>query len=412
MVEDIHWAGRATLAYLAAIAATIGDSPAILLLTSRIDGDPLDKNFRSAARGSRLVTVDLAPLRRDEAIELAAAFIDTTDRVAQECVQRAEGNPLFLEQLLRNAEESRDEAVPASIQSLVLARLDRLPPADKHALQAASVIGQRFGLDVLRHLIDDPAYACARLVEQSLVRPDGQDYLFDHALVQESVYFSLLRARQRELHRRAAAWFAGRDRVLRAEHLARADDAAAAQAYFEAAEVQAREYRYERALHLAKRGLERADNSSVRYALACLQGDILREMGMTEKSVEAFRSALDLADVEAGKCRAYIGLAAGLRVTDRYDEALVALDSAEAAANGLANELAQIHYIRGNIYFPHGTDRQLPRTAHACVALCPRDRLGGSRSAGAERSWRCGVPARPHGDGVRLLSPLCGARSR
>ncbi len=354
VVEDVHWAGRATLTDLAAIAATIGDSPAILLLTSRIDGDPLDKNWRSAARGSRLVTVDLAPLRRDEANALAAAFVATSDRIAQECVERAEGNPLFLEQLMRNVEESRDEAVPASIQSLVLARLDRLPPADKRALQAASVVGQRFGLDVLRHLIDDPAYACDRLVEQYLVRPDGEDYLFDHALVQESVYFSLLRARQRELHRRAAAWFAERDRVLRAEHLDRADDAGAAQAYFEAAEAQVREYRYEGALQLAKRGLKRADNGPVQHALACLQGDILREMGMTEKSVDAFKGALDLADSEAGKCRAYIGLAAGLRVLDRYEEALAALDAAEAAANGLANELGQIHYLRGNIYFPLG----------------------------------------------------------
>jgi hypothetical protein len=57
-------------------------------------------------------------------------------------VQRAEGNPLFLEQLLRNVREHGDGDVPASIQSLVLARIDRLPPADKQAVQAASVLGQ------------------------------------------------------------------------------------------------------------------------------------------------------------------------------------------------------------------------------------------------------------------------------
>ncbi|HVF62672.1 MAG TPA: adenylate/guanylate cyclase domain-containing protein [Casimicrobiaceae bacterium] len=354
VVEDIHWASQATLGYLAAIAATIGDIPAILLLTSRIEGDPLDKHFRSAARGSRLVTVDLAPLRHDEAIALAAPFVETSQRMIQECVERADGNPLFLEQLLRNAEESRDEPIPASIQSLVLARLDRLPQVDKQALQAASVIGQRFGLALLRYLIEDQAYACDRLVEQSLVRPDGEDFLFDHALVQEAVYFSLLGARQRALHARAAAWFAGRDHVLSAQHLERAEDPRAARAYFEAAEAESREYRYERALQLTKRGLERAGGGADQYALACLQGDILRELGMTEKSVEAFKSALAVSSAEHDKCRAYLGLAAALRVLDRYDEALTVLQCAEAAARDDLSQLSQVHYLRGNIYFPLG----------------------------------------------------------
>ena len=82
------------------------------------------------------------------------------NQTALDCIQRAEGNPLFLEQLLRNVEEHGDSDIPASIQSLVLARIDRLAAADKQALQAASVLGQRFELEALRHLIESPDYDC------------------------------------------------------------------------------------------------------------------------------------------------------------------------------------------------------------------------------------------------------------
>ena len=59
-------------------------------------------------------------------------------------MERAAGNPLFLEQLLYHAEEIAEAGVPGSVQSLVQARIDRLDPADRAALQAASVLGQRF----------------------------------------------------------------------------------------------------------------------------------------------------------------------------------------------------------------------------------------------------------------------------
>ena len=125
-VEDVHWAEPLTLAHLAAMTATLCDCPAVLVMTSRIEGDPLDSAWRGTTQGSPLLTIDLGPLRQKEALEFAGRFIDATNRTAQNCIERAEGNPLFLEQLLRNAEESGDETVPASIQSLMQARMDRL----------------------------------------------------------------------------------------------------------------------------------------------------------------------------------------------------------------------------------------------------------------------------------------------
>lgn len=354
IVEDIHWADPSTLGYLATIAAAVGDCAALLAMTSRPEGDPLDQAWRAAARGSLLTTIDLGPLRREEAAAIADAFIaDATSRRATACIERAGGNPLFLEQLLRNAEESDAEELPASVQSLVLARMDRLPPRDKQALQAASVIGQHFAPETLRHLIDDPAYDCATLLRHRLLTPDGDGYLFAHVLIREGAYGSLLKARRRTLHRKAADWFAAHDPVLRAQHLDRAGDPAAPRAYLDAAFAQAAAYRYERALRLVESGLALASAQDDRSALLRLRGDLLHDLGNIPESIACHEQALEAAQDDADRCRAWIGLAAGMRMVDRYKEALDALDRAEAVAgDGLALEHARLHHLRGNLYFP------------------------------------------------------------
>ena len=356
IVENVHWADPLMLAHLARMAYTVADCPALLVMTSRVESDPLDQAWRSATGNCPLMTIDLGPLRNEDALELASAFMDATNQFALECVKRAEGNPLFLEQLLRAAEESSDEDVPASIQSLVLARMDRLSPTDKEALQAASVLGQRFSLDALRHLIKRPQYGCDGLIERHLVRPEGDDYLFAHALVQEGVYTSLLTARRAALHRAAAAWYGDRDPVLRAGHLDRANDPGAAAAYLAASGAQTEALHFETALSLTDRGIELAEDPAIRCELMCLRGDALRNIGATEDSITAFEAALATATDDSHRCRAWIGMAGGLRIADRQKPALAALEKAEAAAidRGLLPERAQIHYLRGNLYFPLG----------------------------------------------------------
>ena len=120
-------------------------------------------------------------------------------------LERAAGNPLFLEQLLRTALEGAGTILPDTIQSLVLARIDRLEPEDKKALQVAAVIGQRFHADALRQLLGTRDYDCRELANHILIRPEGDGYLFAHALIQEGVYGSLLKRQRHELHRRENA---------------------------------------------------------------------------------------------------------------------------------------------------------------------------------------------------------------
>ena len=154
LVEDLHWADRLTLEHLATLTETVAGCPALLVMTTRMEGDPLDQAWRSATGGSPLMTIDLGPLRPQEAQVLAGAYLDASADFARRCVERAAGNPLFLEQLLRHAEQSSAAGVPGSVQSLVQARMDQLDAPDKQALQAASVFGQRFALDALRCVIE------------------------------------------------------------------------------------------------------------------------------------------------------------------------------------------------------------------------------------------------------------------
>jgi predicted ATPase len=84
------------------------------------------------------------------------------------------------------------------VQSLVQARIDRLAPMDKAAIQAASVLGQRFARAALAHLLDRADYAPEPLVSRLLVRPQqasGDVFLFAHALIRDAVYDTLLKSR-------------------------------------------------------------------------------------------------------------------------------------------------------------------------------------------------------------------------
>jgi class 3 adenylate cyclase/tetratricopeptide (TPR) repeat protein len=356
IVEDLHWADAPLLAHLAALATALADGAGLMVLTSRIEGDPIDAAWRASCRGTSFATLDIGPLRADEALALAGGFIDATQRVARACIERAGGNPLFLEQLLRHAREGAAEAIPPSLRSLVLARMDRLPARERQAFQAAAVIGQRFDLGLLRQLIGDPGYVCDGLVGHALVLPEGEDFLFAHALIQEGAYASLLRSTRKTLHLKAAEWFEGKDSLLRAQHLDRADDERAAGAYLAAALSQRSVFRVEAALRSAERGLQIARTEGDRHELMCLIGDVQRDRGEIGASVASYRAAVEAASDARMRCRAELGLAEGLRVNEGLDEALTLLDRAQETAESeqLVADLARLHHLRGNIYFPIG----------------------------------------------------------
>jgi class 3 adenylate cyclase/tetratricopeptide (TPR) repeat protein len=356
VIEDIHWANRLTVPYLATLATVAADCSVLLVMTSRHEGDPLDPAWRAMTDGAPLMTIDLGPFRHEEARRLAAAIADTDTRFVQDCITRSGGNPLFLEQLLRNAEAQEDEDIPASIQSLVLARMDRLAPANKRALQVASVIGQRFALSEIRFLLGDDTFELSGLLGEQLVRPEGDSFLFSHAMIRDGVYASLLTTTRERLHVRAAEWFAEKDFTLKAQHLEQGNDPGAPIAYLEAAKAQAGRYRYDIALMLVRRGRPLAKTASDQFALTALHGEILNSMGVVTESLNTYLDALDFAADDVDRCRAWLGIAAGLRLSNDTTGALSLLERAEPVAKrlGLTLELAQLYHLRGNLHFVLG----------------------------------------------------------
>ena len=127
-----------------------------------------------------------------------------------------------------------------------------------------------------------------------MVRLEGSGYLFSHALIREGVYASLLKDQRRELHRRASEWYAAHEPILYAEHLERAEDDRASQAYEEAARLQTQEYRFERALTLVERALSLCGSDVDRYRLLMQQGALMRDLGRTESAIAAFRLAFEI----------------------------------------------------------------------------------------------------------------------
>jgi len=371
-IEDLHWADNVTLTYVAALARATRSCRVLLVLTSRADGDPLSGGFRASLAGCALATLDIAPLSDADAATLAGGLFATSAALARKCIERAGGNPLFLEQLLRAAEES-DDRLPASLHSLVLARVDRLPERERAALRAAAILGQRFPIAALRHLIAAPNYDCAALLGASLVRPDGEELLFAHALIRDGVYASLTRVRRTELHLAAAAWYGERDQALNAEHLDRAEAPAAVQAYLAAAQAQSAALHTERALSLAERGAALAREPSDVYALNMLCGRLRCEAGEGNPALVAYGNALAAAREPAQRCRALLGIGAGHRLTAGVDASLAALAEAEpiARAHALTRELAELHQTRGNVLFARG-DVAGCRAAHETALVCAK----------------------------------------
>jgi class 3 adenylate cyclase/tetratricopeptide (TPR) repeat protein len=355
-IEDVHWAAPDVLAHLAHLAAAITDAPCVLVMTTRIAGDPVDDAWRAEAQGVPITTIDLGPLRADEARSLASDFTAVDAALLETCVARADGNPLFLEQLLRNLDELSADNLPGTIQGIVQARLDVLDADSRSALQAASALGQRFSLDALSFVLGKEGVDPSALLRVALLRPAGADFHFAHALIRDGAYESMLKPRRLELHQRAAEWFADQDPTLHARHLDLAEDASAAEAYLSAARRQEEMYQFDQALLLAERALELDCPDPIRFDLICTRGDLLRAIGRSVDAMDTFKTAAVSAGNDVQTCRAHTGLAQAARQASRYDDALQSLDIAESSAKRLneVSELANIHYLRGNIYFPLG----------------------------------------------------------
>jgi tetratricopeptide (TPR) repeat protein len=262
---------------------------------------------------------------------------------------------LFLDQLLRAARAGH-ELLPGSVRSVVLARAARVSDRDHAALQAAAVLGHRAALTALRRVLDDDDYDPTALTETALVRFNGTEVEFVHALFRDAIYESTLKSQRRELHRTAAEWYANGDPALRADHLAAAEDERATAAYLDASLAEQAALRFERALGLVNKASALAREPILLHKSSVLLGELLLQLGRTHDALTAYREALDFAIDQTGHGHAWMGIASALRIMDRHEEALEALDHAESALGETTDfgTRARIHTLRGNLCFPLG----------------------------------------------------------
>src|SRR5206468_3340857 len=192
-------------------------------------------------------------------------------------------------------------------------------------------------------------------------------------------------------HRVAAKWYEGCDETLRAEHLDRAEDPAAAEAYLLAARAEIAAHRIEGALSLAERGARLEATKPIRHALAMLEGELHRDLGHGKQALATLERARELASNDAEQCTAWIATASAHRVMSMIEPGLAALDRAEelASRSDLTRELARIGYLRGNLNFARGDveacrvshERALTFAQQASDAECEAQALSGLADA-------------------------------
>jgi class 3 adenylate cyclase len=235
LLEDWHWADQSSVdlaEHLLPLAHTV---PLLVFVASRLDPpEPAERVRRFAAEheSARLATLELAPLDAGHSATLIANLVGTAElppALREQILRRTEGNPFFIEEvirslvtdgvLVRHAQDSGwhlarpADAVqlPDTVQGLILARIDRLDDETKHALKLASVIGRSFFDRVLETIADRRQQLPAQLAElqqAELIRDKQRapepEHIFKHALVQEATYGSLLADQRRTIHQRVA----------------------------------------------------------------------------------------------------------------------------------------------------------------------------------------------------------------
>ncbi|MFK5984255.1 MAG: adenylate/guanylate cyclase domain-containing protein [Pseudomonadota bacterium] len=355
VIEDAHWADPTLIEYIKVLSKKIINSAIILIVSTRKDGDKLSQFWKKNDSNFHTI-IELFPLKKDEAILMASDCYELTNKIAIKCIERAEGNPLFLEQLLLSAQESEDEQIPSSIQSLIQARIDRLDPINKIALQAASIIGQKFNMDLLNYLTNKPGYQCTTLLKHQLIKAEGNSYLFTHALIQQGVYNSMLKAKRRVFHSQVGKWFIDKDIERCAENFDRANDEHAARYYYESAKIRISKSHYQQAIKLIHRGLELVGDVSLKTTLSCLQGQTLLEIGDTTEAIAIYQNIIEFSNDVSARVESMLGLVVAFEVIGEYEKALELLEQSEKLIinHSLTPEQAKLHHLRGNLYFSLG----------------------------------------------------------
>jgi class 3 adenylate cyclase len=234
VIDDLHWAEPTMLDLIDHIADWSREAPILLLAIAR--PELLDTRPQWGGGKLNATTILLEPLGPDDSAKLIGNLVDDEElarTVQQRIGETAEGNPLFVEELVamlidqgvlrlegehwQAAEDLRSITVPPSISALVAARLDHLEPPERDLIGRASVVGKIFQRSAVAELSppdrrDELGPRLMTLVRKELVRPDrsattgDEAFRFRHLLVRDAAYASLTKEQRADLHARFADW--------------------------------------------------------------------------------------------------------------------------------------------------------------------------------------------------------------
>jgi class 3 adenylate cyclase/tetratricopeptide (TPR) repeat protein len=215
VLDDLHWAEETLFELIEHVADLSRDAPILLLCLAR--PELLERRASWGGGKWNASTVLLEPLDAGETEQLLSELGTVPLELRERIVEVAEGNPLFLEEMLALVRESGGASVevPPTIQALLAARLDQLDPTERSVLEHGSVEGRTFHRGAVAALADDDGDVDRRLValvRKELVRPDrGQladddAYRFRHLLIRDAAYDALPKGTRADLHRRFAVW--------------------------------------------------------------------------------------------------------------------------------------------------------------------------------------------------------------
>jgi class 3 adenylate cyclase len=235
LLEDIHWAEDDLLDLLERLVRN-ARAPVIVLATAR--PELLDRRPLWGGGRRNTTTIWLEPLPTQETLRMLAELlpVELSSEVEDLVVERSEGNPFFVEELVGALVDAgvlqrkngnwivgdipEGLSIPDSVRAVLAARMDRLPAAEKAALQAAAVVGRIFWSGPIVHLLEGEEPDFELLEERDFIRRRGGssmagelEYAIKHALTREVAYASIPKSRRGRLHAALADWLAATDRA-------------------------------------------------------------------------------------------------------------------------------------------------------------------------------------------------------
>ncbi|HYB90351.1 MAG TPA: alpha/beta fold hydrolase, partial [Candidatus Binataceae bacterium] len=219
LMEDVHWVDQSSATLLRWLFDSIAGARVFALVTHRPD---YNWPFPVRSYFSRISLHGLPASLVDELTGSVLGRSDLPGALKRLIAERSDGNPFFVEELAKSISEmgaaaqrtdgALAEAVPATLQQVIMARIDRLDEEGKHALQIASVIGREFAMRIFDRMRDWQGSSessleklrSLELIYEKTVHPELA-YMFKHALTHDVAYGTLLRAQRRDIHRRVAA---------------------------------------------------------------------------------------------------------------------------------------------------------------------------------------------------------------